>query len=128
MQITLESDERRNVIQRYDAVSVQINEIVYTESIVVTPDSLQPQWEVASIDDLANRHVEAITRLGPDVVIVGTGSTLRFPGPVIYAGFAERGIGAEFMDNAAACRTYNVVASEGRRIVCALIIPASRAA
>jgi len=126
MQITLESDERRNLIQRYDAASVQINEVVYTTSLLVTPDDLQSDWSVTSIDDLAESHVDAIASLAPDLVIVGTGTTLRFPRPLIHAGFAGRGIGVEFMDNAAACRTYNVVATERRRVVCALIMPPSR--
>lgn len=125
MQITLETDENRNLIQRYDPGVVQIRETRFTASLIVTPDRLDPEWNVRAIEDMTELQVEAIAGLDPDVAIVGTGSTCRFPSPVIHAGFAARGIGVEFMDNAAACRTYNVLASEGRRVVCALILAPS---
>ncbi len=94
-----------------------------TRSFVITQDTLVEDWPPEELDDLKLEHFEQVAALEPEVVIFGAGPSLRFPRPEITAVFAQRGVGLEVMDSRAACRTYNVLAAEGRRVAAALLIP-----
>ena len=94
-----------------------------THSFVITREILVEEWPPEEFDELKVEHFEQVAALEPEVVIFGAGASLRFPRPEVSAIFAERGVGLEIMDSRAACRTYNVLAAEGRRVAAALLIP-----
>jgi uncharacterized protein len=85
---------------------------------------LEP-WNCARFDELTADHFERLLTLSaepPELVVFGSGSRLRFPRPALIRGLVERRIGIETMDTAAACRTYNILAGEGRRVAVALLL------
>lgn len=91
-------------------------------SFVVSADVLVEDWPVADVGMLAPEHLEPILALQPELVVLGTGGALRFPSAEVQAACLTRGIGLESMANAAAARTFNVLAGEGRRVVAAFIL------
>jgi uncharacterized protein len=88
----------------------------------VTADTLISEWEPASFAELAPAHLEAILALKPELVLLGTGPTQRFPAATIRAALAARGVGLEVMDLGAACRTFNVLVQEERQVAAALFL------
>ncbi|NDU89015.1 MAG: Xcc1710-like domain-containing protein [Ferrovum sp.] len=104
---------------------VLIDQVKYTESLVLSPERLQPVW-ASRLELLEERHFAELLDYDPELVLLGSGTHFRFPDWSVTRPLLERGIGLEVMDTAAACRTYAVLSSEGRRVVAALIIePAS---
>ena len=92
-----------------------------TDSFIMTPGQLIRDWEPNGLDDLAADHFQVLLELRPEVVLLGTGETLQFPDMVIMSSFMEQGIGFEVMNTAAACRTYNILMNEGRKVAAALL-------
>ena len=92
-------------------------------SFVVSPRHLLRNWAPSVIDELQAEHIEAIIELQPELVILGTGPQLTFPKQHILAGLHSARIGVEIMDTAAACRTYNILMTEGRFVVAGLLNP-----
>ena len=88
----------------------------------LTAGALVAARDLVTIDRLESAHVEAIAALDPEVVLLGTGRAFRFPGPALLAPLHARRIGVEVMDTKAACRTYNLLLAEGRRVVAAIIV------
>lgn len=99
---------------------VDINKVRHEGSLIVTADTIQP-WPPADFAALAPEHFEQLLALQPEVVIFGSGRTLRFPHPRLTAALTNAGIGVEVMDNNAACRTYNILLAEDRQVVAALL-------
>ncbi len=93
-----------------------------TRSLIITPDRLITDWPPGDLSELAAHHLEPIVALEPELVLLGVGRRLRFPEPALVAPLANRGIGVEFMDSAAACRTYNLLAADDRRVAAAILI------
>lgn len=96
----------------------------YRRSLIVSADTIVADWPVTSTAGLRLDELEAILALAPEVLLLGTGSRLRFPPHALYAAILERRIGFEVMDTAAACRTFNVLLAEERRVAAALVIDA----
>ena len=94
----------------------------YEKSLVVLPDEIIADWSPASFDALAPTDFAAVLATKPEVVLLGTGPKLRFPGPEIVRPLIEARVGYEVMDVAAVCRTYNILVSEGRRVAAAVVI------
>jgi uncharacterized protein len=82
-------------------------------------------WSAPNFAELTLEHFEQVRQLQPELVIFGSGARLRFPPPVLLLPFMAQRIGFECMDSGAACRTYNVLVGEGRRVVLALLIAAN---
>ena len=122
MRITQDFGDATYVIRAYDAGMVMVNETRFNQSLFVMPDHLEPDWQPMDLEELTVEHLEPIVALKPELVILGTGASLKFPDAHIQAYFLQLGIGIEVMDTPAACRTYNVLMSEGRNVACALII------
>jgi uncharacterized protein len=95
-----------------------------TASFLLSPQRAVEQWPISSAQALSDDHVQAVLELKPEVVLLGTGTRQQFPPAAFMAGFLRRGVGIEVMDNAAAARTYDLLAGEGRRVVAAFILPA----
>lgn len=106
----------------YGAGHVLVNGIRYEKSLIVTPQRILDDWEPATFEYLATRHFEQIAGLEPEVVLLGAGPSLRFPHPALTRCLTEARIGLEVMDTPAACRTYNILAAEGRKVLAALLI------
>ncbi|MBU6249322.1 MAG: Mth938-like domain-containing protein [Xanthomonadaceae bacterium] len=91
-------------------------------SFVLAPDRLVEAWPVADARILAPSHAEVLLALRPELVILGSGARQVFPPAAFLAAFLGKGIGIEVMDNAAAARTYDLLAGEGRRVVAGFIL------
>jgi len=118
----LETGDGRNVIRQYGSGQVTVNREVYQTSIVVLPETLITDWQPTAFSALTPEHFERLAALRPEVLLLGTGARLRFPRPEITRAVVEAGIGFEVMDTAAACRTYNILMSEGRQVAAALLM------
>ena len=86
------------------------------------PDRLIEDWPVMSVSQLEVRHFEMLTPYKPEIIILGTGTTLKFPSQSVLSQITKMGIGIEVMDTKACCRTYNILVEEGRRVAAALLI------
>ena len=122
MKIALESAGGVNVIDSYAPGRIRIRGQQFTTSIIVLPHQLLPDWTPRHVDELRAAHLSPILEKRPELLILGTGDTQVFPDPGIFPKLMELRIGFEVMDNAAACRTYNIVLAEGRPAALALII------
>ncbi len=91
-------------------------------SFIITRGQLISDWPVACFEDLNASSMEPLCQLEPELIILGTGSTLQFPTGETTRSVREAGIGLEIMDTPAACRTFNVLSAEGRRVAAAVII------
>ena len=114
--------QQYQTITGYDQGSVEINAITFRHSLLVLPEAAPLPWPVAGFDELSAVHFEAIAALNPDVVILGTGHRQRFVHPGLTESLTRQRIGVECMDSQAACRTYNILMTEGRKVALALII------
>ena len=121
MKLHATSTQQYQTVTAYDDGGAEINLARYTNSIVVLPEMAPVRWPVTGFDQLSAAHFELIDALQPDVVILGTGSKQHFVHPRLTASLTARRIGVECMDNKAACRTYNILMAEGRKVALALI-------
>jgi uncharacterized protein len=110
-----------NAITRVDDAGVWVNGQLHAGALLVPWRGDVRAWDEATLDALAPSHFEAVLALRPELVIFGSGPRLRFVAPALYRVLIDAGIGLETMDTAAACRTYNVLAAEGRSVVAALL-------
>ncbi len=121
LKLRQESNNALNTITSYGEGFVAVNLERHDGSVIVMPDSLKA-WPVSSFEALTTEDFDLIAEAAPKVVIFGSGSRLRFPHPRLTAGLTKHRIGVETMDFGAACRTYNILMSEGRRVAVALLI------
>ncbi len=103
---------------------VAVNGVRHSQSLVLQANGQCTPWPCPSYDDLAASHFEALVANTPELVIFGSGKRLRFPKTEWIRALIERNIGVETMDTAAACRTYNILAGEGRRVTAAILVEA----
>ena len=122
MKFTLESSPNVNVIRSYSPEELRIGEHSIRSSCIVMADALILQWPPATVDDLQVSHLGPIFELRPELVLIGTGARQRFAPAGIRSAFAGRGIGIESMDLGAACRTFNILVQEERRVAAALFL------
>jgi uncharacterized protein len=100
---------------------VMVNGERYDRSIVVLAGEVRCDWTAAGFDELTEAHFAYFLDFKPDVLLLGTGATQRFPHPRLYRALTDAGIGVEFMTTPAACRTYNILVAEDRRVVAAIL-------
>ncbi len=122
MKLHLTTAENNNLITAYGADYIEINKQRYPHNLIVTPEALIHDWEAVNFAELNNKHFEKIADLNPEVVLLGTGATHLFLHPKHYRSLTDNGIALECMSTAAACRTYNILMSEGRTVTAALIL------
>ncbi len=123
MQLNLERPDYRYSLRGADGASALVNDRRLTRSFVVSPDSLVEDWPVRDAGAMAPADLDALLALQPELLVLGTGATQEFPPAVVMASCLQRGIGIEVMSNAAAARTYSVLAGEGRRVVAGFVFP-----
>jgi uncharacterized protein len=121
MKLHAHRDAALNTVTAYGEGWLEINARRYEHSLIVQPESPVQAWAPVRFEDLAAEHFEAIAAHAPEVVLLGTGAVQRFAHPRLVAALAARRIGVEAMDTGAACRTYNILMSEGRKVLAALI-------
>lgn len=122
MKLHADNAEGVNLIHAYTRSSVSVNGEAHTRSILVPPTGPVIEWPVHALEDLSEAHFEAVVAARPEVLILGTGPTLRFAHPGLLRRLMTVGIGVETMDTAAACRTFNILVAEGRQVMAALLI------
>ena len=124
MKIHSENATNSHRINAYGDDFVAVDSQIFRTSLVVMPDRLVPDWLTADASMPDDRSMHALTELGAEIVLYGTGRHQRFPSAETFALFTAAGVGFEVMDTPAACRTYNILAGEGRRVAAALIVGA----
>jgi len=123
MDLSLERPEGYLFIRRVSERSITVMDRELGASFLLAPDRVVENWPVDDVARLDEAAGEAVRALEPEVVLLGTGNRQRFPSAEFMAGFLRKGVGIEVMDNAAAARTYDLLAGEGRRVVAAFILP-----
>ena len=115
-----------NTFTGYGEGFVLVNGDRLERSVIVLPDRLIEGW-AGSYETLSVAELTALAELGSEVLLLGTGSLLRFPAPQLMREvqpvLARAGLGLEVMDVKAACRTYNILIAEGRKVAAALLLP-----
>jgi uncharacterized protein len=122
MQLNLERPDYAWFLRGAEGDHALVNERVLRSSFVVSPDTLLEDWPVTDAAALDVAQLEPILAMRPELVLLGTGGRQVFPPPAVLAAFLTRGLGIEVMTNAAAARTYSVLAGEGRRVVAGFVI------
>jgi len=134
MKFTREQSEGLYTVHAYNEGEVTLNSpdandgrdedgrITLTDSFILTPERLLADWSPGSLSELEKGDLAPLPELGPEVILLGTGKTMQFPGQEQLEALIEMGIGYEVMDSAAACRTYNILAGEGRQVAAAIIV------
>jgi len=122
MKISEDYNAGSYMINGYDAEGIIINQRSYSSSLIVSNHQLVEDWPMQDIAELSTDLLAPILQLKPEVILIGTGSTLIFPPPSSYKKVIESGLGIEFMDSVAACRTYNILLSEDRSVVAGIIL------
>ncbi len=109
-------------IRQIGTDSILIGDVRITQSVVLTHEQIIRDWSPPQIDSLSEDEIEKIMELQPEIVILGGGSVQRRPPNEFIYALARRGIGLEIMDTGAACRTFNILLAEGRRLVALLTL------
>lgn len=122
MKLHITPTQQYQTVTAYDDAGIEINARRFEHSLVVMPEIAPAAWPVDQFEALATEHFAQIDAQQPDVVILGTGRRQRFVHPKLTTMLTARRIGVECMDNKAACRTYNILMAEGRKVALALII------
>lgn len=122
MELNLERPRDYLFVRKAGANEVVIVNRPFHASLILCRDKVIEDWPVADVAAMTPAHVEPIVALHPDVVLLGTGARQKFPSQAVLAAFLQRGVGVEVMDNAAAARTWDILASEGRNVIAAFIL------
>jgi len=110
-----------NIIRGYGPAGLKINEATHQGSVILTASAIRLEPMLHSVADLDANHVTHLLALEPELVLVGTGARQIFPDPAFGAAFLRAGVGFEVMDTGAACRTFNVLVNEHRRVAAVLL-------
>ncbi len=112
-----------NTVTAYGPGYVEINRQRYAHSLLIAPEGGIARWEVDAFEALGPAHFEALLAREPELVLLGTGERQRSPHPGLTTSLARARIGLDVMDTRAACRTYNILMMEGRRVLVAMLMP-----
>ncbi|WP_447937411.1 Mth938-like domain-containing protein [Thermomonas fusca] len=123
MQLNLERPDYQYFLRGADGGSALVNERRLTASFIIAPEALFENWPVRDASALAPTDLEPLLALAPELLLLGTGARQVFPPAAALVTCLQRGVGIEVMSNAAAARTYTVLAGEGRRVVAGFLFP-----
>lgn len=121
MKLHLSKPDGLNMFTAYGEGYVAVNNEKHEKNLILLPESIIPEWSTATVETLTEHDMQKLLALGTEIVLLGTGKRLRFPQGALMRPFAPAGIGLEIMDLKAACRTYNILAEEGRKVAAALL-------
>ena len=122
MKLQLDRPEGLNTFTAYGDGYVSVNGIRHSCNLAVLPERLIPQWTQATFDSLRSEDFELLASLDAEIILLGTGNLLRFPTADLMRPLARAQKGLEVMDLPAACRTYNVLLGEGRKVAVGLLL------
>ncbi len=122
MKFHLIQSDNKNLITGYDLNWVEVNQVRHQSSLIVTPDQLLLEWSVKTIKDINENSFEAIKSLDIEIILLGTGNTQEHLEPRLLEYFSKKYIAIESMSNQSACRTYNILANEERKVLLALML------
>jgi uncharacterized protein len=122
MKLTDERTAGAFLVRSYTPGELRVGEEVLTRSCVLRADQLLRDWRPQSVEDVTLVDLEPVLALDPEIVVFGVGARQQFLRPELMAAMLARGVGCEVMTTEAACRTYNVLVSEDRRVVAALMV------
>ncbi len=123
MKLHSTNTEAFQTVTAYDSDSVDINAQRFMHSVILMPEVPAQAWQIQAFGQLSADHFTPILQHNPELVILGTGISQHFVHPRLQTELTRRHIGLESMDNQAACRTYNILMAEGRKVALALILP-----
>ena len=109
-------------VTAYTASWIAINGIRYTHNLLISSNGLIQVWPVQYVDDIQTTHLDLIAPAEAEIVLLGCGKKQHFPSAALMGAFIERRTGLETMDTPAACRTFNILASEGRKVAAILLL------
>lgn len=121
MKLHLTTAGGQNIFTGYGAGYVTVNNVRHEKHLVVMPDQIMA-WQVENFEALSAEDFESLLALDPEIVILGTGNAQRFPAPALSRPLTMAGIGIEVMDSKAACRTYNILIAEDRKVLAAILV------
>lgn len=122
MQLHLDRPDHAFLLRGADGHHALVNDLTLRASFIIAPDRLIQDWPARRVETLSPADLEPLLALSPELVLLGCGGLQAFPSPELQAACLSRGIGLEAMTNAAAARTFNVLAAEGRRVVAGFVI------
>ena len=122
MKLHLQQAAAQNLFTGYGKDFVTVNQRNIETNVVVLPERIIEPWNVISFDSLSEADFVELASLPVEIILLGTGPTIRFPHPKLSEALRKANIGFEVMDTQAACRTYNILLGEGRQIAAALLI------
>jgi uncharacterized protein len=122
LKLHLLSGSTHKMFTAHGAGYVAVNGERHTRALVVTPDQVLNDWQPQGFEALEQAHFDYFLALDPEVVLLGTGAKQRFPHPQLIRALTAKGIGVECMDTPAACRTYNILMAEDRKVVAAILL------
>lgn len=122
MHFAREDFSSQYLIRAYEPGRIKIGEQQYRHSLILGREQLIADWRPQQSNELRHEDFEPVLALQPEILLLGTGNRLQFPSPSLTAGLLQAGIGVEVMDTAAACRTFNILLAEQRRVVAALML------
>ena len=122
MKFHLIQSDNKNLITGYDSNWVEVNQERYHSSLIMTPNQLLLEWPVKSIKDIKENSFEAIEFLNVEIILLGTGNIQEHLEPRLIEYFSKKNIAIESMNNQSACRTYNILANEERKVLLALML------
>ena len=122
MKLHLTQADGENLITAYSEQSISVNHQRFEHSLIVAPTQLISDWKTSAFKQLQESDFEKIASLKPEVVLLGTGKQHQFIHPRLIKVLTEANVAVECMSTDAACRTYNILMSEGRKVVAALIL------
>jgi uncharacterized protein len=111
-----------SIVRRYGDGFVVVNEDTITTSAILTARDIDTSWPPETFEQLEAGHIEALLNDKPDIALIGTGQSQRFPRPDVVAPLHDAGVGVEVMTTPAACRTFNILMNEGRKVTAALLM------
>lgn len=123
MKLHLADTRNRQTLTGYGAGYLAVNGTRYEHALIVTPDAAPQPWPVTSATDITAESAGLLLAGAPEIIIIGTGPTQIFPDPARLRPLIEARVGLEIMNTPAACRTYNVLLGEGRRVLAAMCLP-----
>jgi uncharacterized protein len=121
MDLTFQKPGDHLFIRSISEAGIQVVDDFYREALIISASEIIPDWPVKTVEDIEQTHLEQVLALEPEVVLIGTGARQVFLPPALMMFFYGRNIGIEVMSTDAACRTFNVLVSESRKVVAALI-------
>jgi uncharacterized protein len=122
LKLHADSPTALNTVTAYGSGFIEINQVRYLRPVLITPDRPVEPWNVKDFEELTVEDFAGLRARDPEIVIFGTGSRQRFPHPRLTRPLTEARIGCESMTTQAACRTYNILMGEGRKVLAALLL------